>query len=375
MNSRNPKALSFRFSTLQVRPQQSWTEDQPISSNHSRAKSDSRSRVTVKSAFFVLQVIKRFKREMSHAQLDLTPYEKFVRQNLEDEKKRLDQLNEQYVKAGFLKKIQIKRELDQLNQNILQLSADLKNYESGLSWLREPSEERDETAESLKPVPIEAITAQAPKPAAPVVGQARPAPTVGTRAPSSAPPVGRPVVGQPSTSQPSVQQSGSSVPQAPRVGAPVVGKPVGTSVAKPAPAQPQQAQTTTSTQTTKPQAPRIGSPIEDKSVGSPPQAPRVGTPVVGKPVGAPVVGTPVGTSVAKPEATQSQQQPPTTQSGNQAAKPQAPRIGAPIVGKPLQAPRVGTPIATRSPQPKKAQTEEEPFEEKKSDAENESTSS
>jgi hypothetical protein len=223
---------------------------------------------------------------MSESTLELTPYEKFLRQSLEDEKKRLAELNEQYAKAGRFKKMQIKRQLDLLNQNIQLLSADLKNYQSGLQWLREPSKERDEIAERLKPVPIEAITAQAPKPTTLTVGQARPAPTVGTRPPGSAPSVGRPAsVGQPVSSQ-------------------------------------------------------TQGPVQPQGTSPSLQAPRVGTPVVGKPVGSPVVGKPVGTPT-------------------------------------IQAPRVGIPIGTPGQQPKKEEVTEEKQEsqqEKKAEVESNSSS-
>lgn len=261
---------------------------------------------------------------MSHSQLDLTPYEKFLRQSLEDEKKRLDELNERYAKSGLFKKMQIKRQLDLVNQNIELLAADLKNYESGLRWLREPSKERDEIAESLKPVPIEALTAQAPKPATPALG---------TRPPGTAPPVGRPAsVGQPvgSQSQPAAQPRPSSSPQ---------------------------------------------------------QAPRVGTPVIGKPVGTPVVGKPVGTPIGKPLPSQGQQTQPSpaiqqqetktdqsqpAQTGETKPSQTAPRIGTPIIGKPIgtqpmQAPRVGTPIGTQGQQPKKQPSAEEKQEEERKD--------
>jgi hypothetical protein len=284
---------------------------------------------------------------MSDSRLDLTPYEKFLRESLEDEKKKLGQLNEQLSKAGRLRKIHIKRQLDMVNQNIQLLSRDLKNYESGLHWLREPSKERDEIAEHLKPVPIEAIMAQAPKPATPPQ-TARAAPTVGTGPPSAAPPVGRP---------------------------PTVGQPIGS---------------------------KSQSDVQRPSTPSPQQAPRVGTPVVGKPVGTPVVGKPIGTPVGKPTPQQvTQAQPATTsqpetkaeqaqqaQSGESSQTQAASRVSAPMVGKPIgtptkQAPRVGTPISSQGQPPKKeeeqqkdsasASTEEKPQEEKQ-DAEKDQAS-
>lgn len=142
---------------------------------------------------------------LSHATSDLTPYEEFLRQNLEDEKRKAAKLDQDYAKAGSMKKMQIKRELDLVNQNIQIVSSDLAKYASGLHWLREPSKERDEKAENLKPVPLEAIAgavratapAQAKTVAAPVVGKpisqpvqnpAQPPPKVG-----NAPQVGTPI--------------------------------------------------------------------------------------------------------------------------------------------------------------------------------------
>jgi hypothetical protein len=260
---------------------------------------------------------------MSHSQLDLTPYEKFLRQSLEDEKKRLDELNERYAKSGLFKKMQIKRQLDLVNQNIELLAADLKNYESGLRWLREPSKERDEIAESLKPVPIEALTAQAPKPATPAVG---------TRPPGTAPPVGRPAsVGQPVglQSQPAAQPRPSSSPQqAPRVGTPVIGKPVGTPIGKPLPSQGQQTQPSPAIQQQETKTDQ-SQPAQTGETKPPQSAPRVGTPIIGKPIGT----------------------------------------------QPMQAPRVGTPIGTQAQQPKKqASAEEKQEEERKDEGASDSTS-
>jgi hypothetical protein len=252
---------------------------------------------------------------MSDHQLDLTPYEKFLRNSLEDEKKKLAELNEKLARAGRLKKFQLKRQLDEVNQNIEVLSRDLRNYQSGLHWLRERSKERDEIAERLKPVPIEAIMAQAPKPAATGARQgARPTPTVGARPPSAST-VGRPVVGQPVGTQ---AQSGAQ--------------------------------------------PRPNSPSTQQ------QAPRVGTPVVGRPVGAPTVGKPIGTATSKnapqqpaeaqSSATSEQKQAKPeeaqkTGSEQEASKPQTvSRVSAPVIGKPMgtptpRAPRVGVPITSQ----------------------------
>ena len=116
---------------------------------------------------------------MSHAEnIDPTPYEKFLRASLEEVKRKADALSKEYSTSGPLKKMQVKRELDLANQNIELLSQDLAKYEGGLQWLREPTKERDEKAEDLKPVPIEAITgaakqaAQVPEAVAPATNQA-----------------------------------------------------------------------------------------------------------------------------------------------------------------------------------------------------------
>lgn len=207
---------------------------------------------------------------LSHNSLEKTPYERFLRQNLDNEKKKLDELNARYARSNPITKVQLKRELDQLNQNVKLLSGDLDHYLRGLDWLREPSKERDEKAEGLKPVPIEAITGGAPSgPTKPSAGapQARPA----------APTVGRPTIGRP-------------VGSAPTVGRPVVGQPVGTTQKTVAPqvGQPQQAG--------QPAAPPPKPQVDAPKVGTP-----VGRPVIGKPIGTPRVGTPIGTPVKKEE--------------------------------------------------------------------------
>jgi hypothetical protein len=221
--------------------------------------------------------------KMSHETLEPTPYERFLRESIDREKKRSKQLSLELTKAGALKKMRLKRELNAVNQNIQVVSADLNHYlNTGLEWLREPSKERDEKAESLKPVPIEAITGQVQKPA-----------TASSQPGQSAPVVGRPV--------------------APAVGRPVVGQPRPSSTSTSGTGQPAQSQTLEASQNGE------GQSVSPSGVQKPSvRAPRVGTPIIGKPVGTPVVGRPIGT--------------------------------------PLQAPRIGTPMGT--PTPKKGEEKE-----------------
>lgn len=137
----------------------------------------------------------------------MTPYEKFLQESLEENKKQLESLTLELQRANYIRKIMLKSRLAEINQNILILSSDLEKYGHGLSWLREPTKERDEKAEHLGPVDVTAIVGQA-KPAAPPVAS-RPAPaagastTVGTPRPASVA-VGKPVapIGVP---KPSVQ--------------------------------------------------------------------------------------------------------------------------------------------------------------------------
>jgi hypothetical protein len=170
-----------------------------------------------------------------------TQYEKYVCANIDAEKQHLDNLYNEFAKANSLNKQVLKRKIDDTIQNIELLQKELEKYGAGLSWLREPSKERDEKAEHLEKI-------QEEKPAAPP-----PTPAVGTPRPSVGTPVGaRPQVGT---------QVGTPRPQ---VGAPVGSKPqVGTPVAKP--------QVGTTQVGTRPQ---VGTPIGTR--------PQIGTPV--KPV-------------------------------------------------------------------------------------------
>ncbi len=135
----------------------------------------------------------------------MTPYEKFLRKSIEGERQHLEQLTQELQKANPFKKLALKRELQEINQNILILSKDLEKYERGLSWLREPTRERDEKAEHLGPVDISAITGQA-KPATPTPVGPRPTPVVGAKAVTTSVSVSSSVVSHP---QPS---SGASQP-------------------------------------------------------------------------------------------------------------------------------------------------------------------
>ena len=78
-----------------------------------------------------------------------TPYEEYLRQSLVDERARLDSLYNEFAKSGPVRKQILKGKIDEALQNIDLLSHDLDKYNSGLSWLREPSKERDEKAEHL----------------------------------------------------------------------------------------------------------------------------------------------------------------------------------------------------------------------------------
>ena len=192
-----------------------------------------------------------------------TPYEDYLRQSITDEKARLDSLYNEFAKSNPIKKQILKRQIEEVMRNIELISADLEKYGHGLSWLREPSKERDEKAEHLPKLEKEAAPpAPAAKSAAP--GQAKPVPT-------------RPVIGKPvgATSAP---QTSQPVAQRPSIGTPVarpkIGSPIGTSTA----------------QSVTPQA-------QNSNTAQQPAT----KPVVGTPVKRPVIGTPIGTP--KPQKT------------------------------------------------------------------------
>ncbi len=192
-------------------------------------------------------------------EISKTPYEEYLRQSITDEKARLDSLYNEFAKSNPIKKQILKRQIEEVMQNIELLSADLEKYGHGLSWLREPSKERDEKAEHLPKLEKEAAPpAPAAQSAAP--GQARPVPT-------------RPVIGKPvgATSAP---QTSQPVAPRPSVGTPVarpkIGSPVGTPSAQPSSGTPQAQGSNTS------------------------QTPAA-KPIIGTPVKRPVIGTPIGT--------------------------------------------------------------------------------
>jgi len=165
-----------------------------------------------------------------------TPYERYIRENIDEEKKNLDNLYNEFAKSNSINKQIVKRKIDIANQNIALLKQELEKYGSGLSWLREPSKDRDEKAEHLekiqeepqaKPSTAAAMSTVGPKPA---VGT--PKPQIGTPTgtkPAVGTPVGtpRPVVGTPvGTARPQV---GTPIGTRPQVGTPVGTRPqVGT---------------------------------------------------------------------------------------------------------------------------------------------------
>jgi len=156
-----------------------------------------------------------------------TPYEKYVREGIDAEKRNLDNLYNEFAKSNSLNKRVLKLKIDETIQNIELLQKQLEKYGAGLSWLREPSKERDEKAEHLEKIQEESQKPAATTPAAkPAVGTPRP--SVGTPVGAPKPVVGTPVklqIGTPvGTPKPTV-----GTPK-PTVGTPrpQVGTPVGT---------------------------------------------------------------------------------------------------------------------------------------------------
>ena len=185
-----------------------------------------------------------------------TPYEGYLKQSISEEKARLDSLYNEFAKSNPIKKQILKHQIAEAMQNIELLSADLGKYGHGLSWLREPSKERDEKAEHLPKLEKEAIpTAAAAKPVTP--GQAKPVstrPTIGKPVGSNnTPPIGQPVTPRPSVGTP--------------VARPKIGTPVGTpnSQAPTTPVQP-------------PNANSVQAPVTKPVVGTPVKRPVIGTP-------------------------------------------------------------------------------------------------
>ena len=81
-----------------------------------------------------------------------TPYEKYVREGIDAEKKNLDDLYNEFAKSNSMNKQIVKRKIDESIQNIELLQRELEKYGAGLSWLREPSKDRDEKAEHLEKI-------------------------------------------------------------------------------------------------------------------------------------------------------------------------------------------------------------------------------
>ena len=196
-----------------------------------------------------------------------TPYEEYLRQSISNERARLDSLYNEFAKSNPVKKEIVRRRIEEAIQNIDLLQKDLDKYRSGLSWLREPSKERDEKAEHLPKLEKEAAppAATAPKPVA--------------AGPQAKPVVARPTIGKPVGSTPAPSAAPPPVPR-PTVGTPATARPkIGTPVGTPSP-----------------QAPNSPPPSQSQQA-----APR---PVVGTPVKRPVIGTPIG----KPKLAQDQQE-------------------------------------------------------------------
>jgi hypothetical protein len=185
-----------------------------------------------------------------------TPYEEYLRQSLIEERARLDSLYNEFAKSNPIRKQLLKGKIDEALQNIDLLSKDLDKYMNGLSWLREPSKERDEKAEHLPKLEKE---------------EAAPTPQAKLAAPGQA----KPVVARPTIGKPIGSTSSASAPAVarPAVGAPVASRPkIGTPVGTPSPPAPT-------------------APAPAPAQGSQPTAPR---PVIRTPVKRPVIGTPIG---------------------------------------------------------------------------------
>jgi len=183
-----------------------------------------------------------------------TPYEDYLRQSIIEEKARLDSLYNVFAKSNPIKKQILKRQIEEAMQNIELLSSDLEKYSHGLSWLREPSKERDEKAEHLPKLEKEAVS---------------PAPAVKSAAPGQAKPVStRPTIGKPIGSTSTSQTSQATAPR-PSVGTaiarPKIGSPVGTPSAQVPSTSPQ----TQSSGTTPPSKPVVGTPVKRPVIGTP----------------------------------------------------------------------------------------------------------
>lgn len=144
-------------------------------------------------------------------ELSKTPYEKFLQENLEEKRKRLDSLYTEFARANTVKKQIIKRQIDDVKQNIEILSRDIEKYGHGLTWLREASKNRDTKSEHLEKVQIaEAENKPATPPIARPSGAAQAVstrPTVGTPVGTPRPTIGKPVGTKPVVGAPSPQAS------------------------------------------------------------------------------------------------------------------------------------------------------------------------
>lgn len=186
-----------------------------------------------------------------------TPYEKYLLDGIEEEKRNLDRLYDEFARTGPLNKQLLKRKIDETLQNIELLNKELSKYGKGLSWLREPSKERDEKAVHLEKVQEE------PQPASPT--PQAPKPTAGSR-PAVGTPIGSP---RPSVGTPVGKSSIGTTDSKPMVGTPAkgpnVGTPAQTPITQPTPSNSPNANSTTTPTQTKPSGrPRIGKPLTEQ---------------------------------------------------------------------------------------------------------------
>ena len=68
-----------------------------------------------------------------------TPYEKYLRGEIDEQKKYLDSLYDEFARTGPVNKQLLKRKIDETLQNIDLLGKELAKFGYGLSWLRERS--------------------------------------------------------------------------------------------------------------------------------------------------------------------------------------------------------------------------------------------
>lgn len=129
----------------------------------------------------------------------LTPYENFLLESLEETRKKLDTLYNEFARANSVRKQALKGEIDAVKQNIEILTRDIEKYGLGLTWLREASKSRDLKSEHLEKVQIaEAENKPAPATPSATTSQAAPArPTVGTPIGTPRPTIGKPVGAKP----------------------------------------------------------------------------------------------------------------------------------------------------------------------------------